>query len=50
MKAQLQRVSYILVIGDKEVESNQLSVRMPSGETTHEIAIDDFLGKIDQRN
>ena len=45
-EAQLQRVSYILVVGDKEVESNVVSVRMPSGESTHGIEVTDFLERI----
>lgn len=45
-EAQLQKVPYMLIIGDKEKESRQISVRLPNGQTKSGVAIDDFLKMI----
>lgn len=44
----LQRVPYLLVIGDKELESRSISVRMRDGQDLGSMALDEFLQKIHQ--
>ncbi len=44
----LQRVPYLLVIGDKELESRSVSVRMRDGQDLGSMTIDEFLKKIHQ--
>ena len=47
-QAQLEKVPYMLVLGDKEAEANTLAVRdRKTGETTN-MSIDEFLNKIDR--
>ncbi len=41
-QAQMQKIPYMLVIGDKEVEEGTVSVRLRSGETLGAMALDDF--------
>jgi threonyl-tRNA synthetase len=41
--AQKQKIPYMLVVGDKEMEQNQVALRLRSGENPGAIAIDDFL-------
>lgn len=45
-EAQLQKVPYMIVIGDREVENNELSVRHRHEGTLGTYSIDDFLQKI----
>jgi threonyl-tRNA synthetase len=40
---QLQKVPYMLVVGDKEAESETVSVRTRSGEETHDVPVGDFV-------
>ena len=42
-KAQLQKIPYMLVAGDKEVESGAVAVRLRSGEDLKAKSIDEFL-------
>jgi threonyl-tRNA synthetase len=42
----LQKVPYLLVVGDKEVESNSVAVRARGGEDLGAMAIDDFAGHL----
>ncbi|MFZ5465852.1 MAG: threonine--tRNA ligase [Pseudomonadota bacterium] len=42
----LQRIPYLLVIGDREVEQRQVSVRTRSGEDLGSMGLDDFLAKL----
>ena len=44
--ASQEKVNYILVIGDKEVESSNLNVRDRGQETTREIAKAEFISEI----
>jgi threonyl-tRNA synthetase len=44
----LQRVPYLLIIGDKELESRSVSVRMRDGQDLGSMTIDEFLKKIHQ--
>jgi threonyl-tRNA synthetase len=43
--AQLQKVPYMLVVGDKEVESQAVAVRLRSGEDLGSMSVDAFLAK-----
>lgn len=43
-EAQLQKVPYMVVIGDNEVASRVVSVRLRSGETKNNLQIDEFIG------
>ncbi len=43
--AQKQKVPYMLVVGDKEVESEQVAVRLRSGENLGPMQVADFLQK-----
>lgn len=45
-EAQLRRVPYMLTIGDKEVESGSLSVRLRTGDVVPAVARDEFIAKI----
>ncbi len=47
-EAQLQKVPYMLVIGDKEVENNSLGVRSRSNGDIGQMSIEEFLDKINQ--
>ena len=44
--AELQKIPFMLVIGDKEVENNSLSVREKGTGKTESMSIDDFVEKI----
>ncbi len=43
----LQRVPYMLVVGDREAESNMLAVRTRSGEDLGGMSVDDFARRLD---
>lgn len=45
-KAQLQHVPYMLVVGDREAESAQVSVRLRTGENPGAMPVDDFIALI----
>ena len=47
-KAQVQKVPYMLVIGDKEEQSNSVSVRSRSGKNTTVQSVDEFLSLIEE--
>lgn len=44
-EAQMQKIPYMIIIGDKEVESNQLSLRSRSEGDLGTIAVDDFIDR-----
>ena len=46
--AQKQKIPYMLVVGDKEVESNQVALRLRSGENAGAMPLDDFLARAQQ--
>jgi threonyl-tRNA synthetase len=46
--AQLQKVPYMLIIGDREVESGAVAVRLRSGEDLGALSIDDFLNRAEE--
>ena len=41
--AQLQKIPYMLVIGDKEVEANQVALRMRNGDNPGPMSIEEFI-------
>jgi threonyl-tRNA synthetase len=43
---QLQKVPYMLVVGDDEVSSDTVSVRRRTGEETRGVEVEDFIGKL----
>jgi threonyl-tRNA synthetase len=44
--AQLAKAPYVLVVGDKEVESGALTVRDREGTETKGVSVDDFVGAL----
>ena len=44
-EARLERLPYMLILGDKESENKTLSVRDRAGETTDGVSLDDFTNK-----
>lgn len=42
-KAQLQKIPYMLVIGDQEVEAGQVALRLRNGENPGAISVDSFI-------
>lgn len=44
--AQLQKVPYMLVVGDREIESEGVAVRLRSGEDLGGMFVDDFIARI----
>jgi threonyl-tRNA synthetase len=42
-KAALDKIPYMIVLGDKEVESNTLSIRKRSGEEMKDVKLEDFI-------
>ena len=43
----LQKIPYLLVVGDKEVENNQLAVRTRCGQNLGSISLDEFAATLD---
>jgi threonyl-tRNA synthetase len=41
--AQNNKVPYMVIVGDQEVENKQISVRKKSGENLNNLSVDDFL-------
>ena len=46
--AQLQKVPYMVILGDREVEENKISVRKRSGENLNGVEFDQFLSDLKQ--
>lgn len=46
--AQLQKIPYMLIIGEKETTAKNLSVRLRTGENINEIAVDTFIDTVKQ--
>ena len=44
--AQMMRTNYMLVVGDKEIESGLLTVRNRDGEETKDVSLEEFISKI----
>lgn len=47
--AQLEKVPYMLVIGQREVESNSVAVRQRDGQDLGAMAVDEFLAKVKEQ-
>lgn len=47
-EAQLQKIPYMLIIGDREVEEKSVAVRLRNGKDLGDIKIDEFLSKISE--
>jgi threonyl-tRNA synthetase len=45
-EAQLMKIPYMLVIGDKEEESGQISVRLKNGKTKYGLKMQDFVSQV----
>ena len=45
-EAQMMKIPYMLVLGDKEVEQNVVNVRTRKGETIGNMSIDDLVAKL----
>ncbi|MDU2096274.1 MAG: His/Gly/Thr/Pro-type tRNA ligase C-terminal domain-containing protein, partial [Negativicoccus succinicivorans] len=44
--AQLEKVPYMLILGDKEVEAQSISIRNRAGEETNDVALQDFIADL----
>lgn len=44
--AQTQKVPYMLILGDQEVENQQISVRKRSGENANNLAVEEFIEQL----
>jgi len=44
----LQRIPYMLVVGDREVEKECIAVRSLGGEDLGSISVDEFIGLVNQ--
>jgi len=42
----IKRVPYLLVVGDQEVEANEVAVRTRKGDDLGKIKVDDFMNQI----
>jgi threonyl-tRNA synthetase len=49
-EAQLNKIPYMLIIGDKEVAGRNISVRVREGGETSAMGIDDFMKEVQQKN
>ncbi|WP_026690621.1 threonine--tRNA ligase [Alteribacter aurantiacus] len=47
-EAQMQKIPYLLVLGDKEIESNSVNVRRYGQKETEVVGLDEFVGQIQQ--
>lgn len=45
-EAQLEKVNYIVTVGDKEIEKKTLAVRDRSGETKFDVEVEDFVNQL----
>ena len=44
--AQLEKVPYMLILGDKEVEAQSISIRNRAGEETNDVVLQDFIADL----
>lgn len=47
-EAQLQKIPYMVIIGDKEAETGHVSIRLRDGSNVNDITVDAFLSWLDQ--
>lgn len=45
-EAQLEKVNYILTIGDNEMENKNLAIRTHDGEIKHDVSVEDFISEL----
>ncbi len=45
--AQKQKIPYMLVVGDKEVEESQVALRLRSGENPGPISVEQFIRRVE---
>ncbi|MBS0287493.1 MAG: threonine--tRNA ligase [Proteobacteria bacterium] len=48
LRAQQEKLPYMLILGDKEVEKNSVSIRRRDGAVINHLAIDEFIDKISE--
>lgn len=48
-KAQTEKIPYVIVVGDKEVSNNSLSVRLRGGQNLGEMSLDSLVERLDER-
>jgi threonyl-tRNA synthetase len=46
--AQLQKVPYMLIVGDKEIQEKMVSLRLRSGEDLGAVSLDEFVEKVER--
>ncbi len=44
-----QKIPYIVVVGDKEIEKDCLSLRLRGGEKVHDISLSDFMARVAEK-
>jgi threonyl-tRNA synthetase len=47
-QAQLEKIPYMMVVGDKEIESGSVAVRMRNGEQMEAASLDEFIEKVEK--
>ena len=48
-KAQEQKIPYVIVIGDKEMQNNSVNVRLRGGESLGEMSLEDFTKRVQDK-
>lgn len=48
-KAQAEKIPYVIVVGDKEVSNNSLSVRLRGGQNLGEMSLDSLIERLDEK-
>jgi threonyl-tRNA synthetase len=49
-EAQMQKIPYMLVIGDREVDSKGVSPRQRDGENLGSMSVDDFISLVKEKS
>ena len=44
-----KKVPYIIVLGDKEIENNSISVRLRDGQQINDIPLSDLIGRVSEK-
>ena len=44
-----KKVPYIIVLGDKEIENNSISVRLRDGQQINDIPLSDFIKRVSEK-
>jgi len=47
--AQMQKIPYMMILGDREQEAGNVSVRLRNGENLKDLSIDEFLQRVSQK-